>query len=35
MRFELALTDTSLKGTLTISKGDEKLSGPVELKPVK
>ena len=35
MRFDLALTDTSLKGTLTISKGDDKLSGPVELTPVK
>ena len=35
MLFELALTDTGLKGTITISQNGEKVSGPVELTPVK
>ena len=35
MLFELALTDTSLKGTITVSQNGEKVTGPVELTPVK
>ena len=35
MLFELALTDAGLKGTITISQKGEKVSGPVELTPVK
>ena len=35
MRLELALADTGLKGTVTFSQNGEKISGPVELKPVK
>ena len=35
MLFEFALTDTGLKGTITISQKGEKISGPVELTPVK
>lgn len=35
MLLELALTDTGLKGTVTFSQNGEKVSGPVELTPVK
>jgi len=35
MLFELTLTDTGLKGTVTVSQNGEQASGRVELKPVK
>jgi len=35
MQFELTLTETGLKGTVTVSHNGEQISGPVELIPVK